>query len=132
MLGWKDALRRSPDCREAESTSFSIEAAGHELYRLTEKVLMNNEMIGATDQKGGRARSMAQLLTSAERELSAFVAAVDELFGAEQARQAAENWIEELARTDWPSEAPVIGWRQVTIAAAARLVGRNKGQLPRN
>jgi hypothetical protein len=125
-------VRRSPDCHGAESTSFCIEAAGHEPYRLSEKVLMNNEMIGATDQEGGRARSMAQLLTSAERELSAFVAAVDELFGAEQARQAAENWIEELARTDWPSEAPVIGWRRVTIAAAARLVGRNKGQLSRN
>ena len=93
---------------------------------------MNNEMIGATDQEGGWARSMAQLLASAERELSAFVIAVDELFGAEQARQAAENWIEELGRTDWPSEVPVIGWRRVTIAAAARLVGRNKGQLSRN
>ena len=67
-------------------------------------------------------RSMAQLLDSAERELSAFVTAVNQLFGAEQGRTAANNWIEELERTDWPSGASVIDWRKVTIAAAARLV----------
>ena len=94
-------------------------------------VLMGNERISASDQGGARARSMAQLLASAERELSAFITAVNELFGAEKARQAAENWIEELERTDWPSEAPVIDWRRVTIAAAARLARRNKGRLSR-
>jgi len=77
---------------------------------------------------GGRARSMAQLLASAERELSAFVIAVDELFGAERARQASENWMEELEQADWLIQAPVIDWRKVTIAAAARLIGCNKGQ----
>jgi hypothetical protein len=93
---------------------------------------MTNEMIGATDQEGGRARSTAQLLASAERELSSFVTAVDELFGAEQALQAAENWLEELVQTDWLSEASVIDWRRVTVAAAARFVSRNKGRLSRN
>jgi len=77
---------------------------------------------------GGRARSMAQRLASAERELSAFVIAVDELFGAERARQASENWMEELEQADWLIQAPVIDWRKVTIAAAARLIGCNKGQ----
>jgi len=75
---------------------------------------------------------MVRLLASAERELSAFVIAVDELFGAEQARQAAENWMEELERTDWLSQAPAIDWRKVTIAAAARLVDRDKRQLSRS
>ena len=75
---------------------------------------------------------MARLLASAEKELFAFVAAVNELFDAEQARRAADDWMEELERTGWPSEAPAIDWRWVTIAAAARLVGRNKGQLSRN
>jgi hypothetical protein len=93
---------------------------------------MSNERISATDQEEACAWLMAHLLASAEMELSAFVAAVNELFDAEQARQAAENWIEELARTDWPSEAPVNDWRRVTIAAVARLVGRDKGQLSRN
>ena len=73
---------------------------------------------------------MARLLASAERELSAFLAAVNALFDAELARRAADNWMEELERTDWPSDAPVIDWRRVTIAAAARLGGRDKGRLP--
>jgi hypothetical protein len=37
---------------------------------------MSNENIGVIDQEG----SMAQLLASAERELSAFVTAVDQLY----------------------------------------------------
>jgi hypothetical protein len=93
---------------------------------------MSNGTIGASDQDGRRARSMVQLLASAERELFAFVTAVSELFGAEQAREAAEDWIKELVQADWSSEAPVIDWRRVTVATAARLVGRDKGRLSRN
>jgi hypothetical protein len=94
--------------------------------------LMNNDRISATDQEGACAQSMAYLLASAERELSAFVTAVNEMFDAVQARRAAEDWIAELAGTDEPIEAPVIDWRRVTIAAAVRLAGRNLGQLSRN
>jgi hypothetical protein len=90
---------------------------------------MDKERIIATDREEG---SDPQLLASAERELSAFVAAVHELFDAEEARRAATNWIEELERTDWPREAAVIDWRRATIAAAARLVGRDEGRLLRN
>ena len=89
---------------------------------------MSNESIGVADQKR---ESMAQHLALAERELSAFVTAVHQLFGAEQARQAGTSWIEELERTDWPSGASVIDWRKVTIAAAARLARRGKGQVSR-
>jgi hypothetical protein len=89
---------------------------------------MGDERIGANDQEGG---SIAQLLASAEKELSAFVAAVRQLFGAEEAQKATEKWMEELERTDWSNEASVIDWRGVTIAAAARLAGRDKGQLSR-
>jgi hypothetical protein len=88
-----------------------------------------NESIGVADQEG---QSMAQQLTLAERELSAFVTAVRQLFGAEQSRQAGNIWIEELERMDWPSEAPVIDWRKVIIAAAGRLVDRDKRQLSRS
>jgi len=90
---------------------------------------MNNQSIGVNDQEG---RSIAPLLASAEKELSAFFAAVHRLFGAEQARKAAENWIEELEETDWSSKASAIDWREVTIGAAARFVGRAKGHLSRN
>jgi hypothetical protein len=54
------------------------------------------------------------------------------LFGAEQAWRAADCWIEELEWADWPSEAPVIDWRKVTIAAAGRLADRDKRQLSRS
>jgi hypothetical protein len=64
--------------------------------------------------------------------LSAFISAVRHLFGAEQARYAADNWIAELEETDWSSEASDIDWRKVTIAAAARLLGRDQGRLSRN
>ncbi len=90
---------------------------------------MSNESIGVADQER---ESMAQHLALAERALSAFVTAVHQLFGAEQASRAADSWIEELERTDWPSEAPVIDWRKVTIAAAGRLVDRDKRQLSRS
>ena len=75
---------------------------------------------------------MTQLLASAERELSAFVTAVNQSFDTEQGRKAAQNWIEELVRTDWPSGASVFDWRKVTIAAAAKLVRRGKGQVSRS
>ncbi len=85
--------------------------------------LMSGESVSVTDQEG---ISMAQHLATAERELSAFVTAVHQLFGPEQARDAAENWMEELEQTDWISEVQGLDWRAVTIAAAARLVGRDK------
>ena len=89
---------------------------------------MSNESISVIDQEG----SMAQLLASAERELSAFVMAVNPMFGAEQVRKAAKIWIEELARTDWTIGKSAIDWRKVTIAAADRLVRRGKGQVSRS
>jgi hypothetical protein len=90
---------------------------------------VSNESIGVADQQG---QLMAQQLALAERELSAFVTAVHQLFGAEQAWRAADSWIEELERADWPSEAPVIDWRKVTIAAAGRFGDRDKRQLSRS
>ena len=90
---------------------------------------MSNESIGVADQEG---QLMAQQLALADRELSAFVTAVHQLFGAEQSWQAGNIWIEESERMDWPSEAPVIDWRKVTIAAARRLVDRDKRQLSRS
>ena len=84
---------------------------------------MSSECFSVTEQKG---KSIAQHLASAERELSAFVTAVHQLFGPEQARYAADHWMEELEQTDWISEEQAIDWRAVTIAAAARLVGRDK------
>src|SRR3979411_1524328 len=60
-------------------------------------------------------------LVLAEKELSAFIRAVQKLFGAEQARQSALDWIEELERMDWPSGDSIPDWRQATEVASARL-----------
>jgi hypothetical protein len=90
---------------------------------------MSNQSIGVNDQEE---RSIAPPLVSAEKELSAFFVAVHQLFGAEQAQKTAANWIEELEEVDCSSEASVINWRRVTIAAAARFVGHDKGQLSRH
>lgn len=60
----------------------------------------------------------------AERELSAFIGAVTELFGPEQARVSTEDWLDELALMARPSRSKERKWRAVTIAATARLANR--------
>jgi hypothetical protein len=61
------------------------------------------------------------LMTMAQRELSAFITAVAELFGPEQARLSAEAWLDELASMDWLPGPTSRDWRAVTIAALVRL-----------
>ena len=60
----------------------------------------------------------------AERELLAFVTAVTELFGPEEAGVAAEDWLEESDLIDDPPRSLLRDWRSVTIAASARLASR--------
>jgi plasmid stabilization system protein ParE len=60
----------------------------------------------------------------AERELSAFIRAVTELFGPEQARLSTEDWLDEAELMDSPPRATSRGWRAVTIAASIRLAHR--------
>lgn len=60
----------------------------------------------------------------AERELSAFIGAVTNLYGPEQARLSAEEWLEEADLMDSPPRSEKRGWRAVTIAASARLANR--------
>ena len=70
----------------------------------------------------------SELATVAEKELSAFLHAVSELFGPEQALLASEDWLEELELLDWPVEHPpgsaLLPWRQLSIKAATRLANR--------
>jgi|GEM_PF-5768039 hypothetical protein len=70
----------------------------------------------------------ANLETSAHAELAAFVGAVSLLFGEEEARRSAEDWIGQLEWMDWPAEKPATDLRQLTIAAAASLASRMNGQ----
>jgi hypothetical protein len=60
----------------------------------------------------------------AERELSAFIRAVTELFGPEEAKLSAEDWLGEAELMDGPPHSTSQKWRAVTIAAAAMLANR--------
>jgi len=63
------------------------------------------------------------LVTMAERELSAFLNAVTQRFGAEQAGLSAEDWLEELIEIDGlPTSTRE--WRLITAKASSRLASR--------
>jgi hypothetical protein len=63
-------------------------------------------------------------VTTAEREFEAFTKAVTGLFGPEQARLSAEDWLNELASRDSLPGLRSLEWRLVTVAALARLTIR--------
>ena len=60
----------------------------------------------------------------AERELSAFISAVKELHGPEQAQLSAMDWLDELELMDSQPGSTNRHCRSVTIAASARLANR--------
>jgi hypothetical protein len=66
----------------------------------------------------------ADQIRRAERELASFIGAVTELFGPEQARLSAEDWLDESELMDSPLRSTGQDWREVTIAASGRLAGR--------
>ena len=60
----------------------------------------------------------------AEREFSAFISAVKELFGPDQAELSAVDWLDESELMDSQRGFTSRDWREVTIAASARLANR--------
>jgi hypothetical protein len=65
----------------------------------------------------------ADLITMAERELSAFFMAVTQLIGSEQAELSAEDWLHELIEIDGlPTSARE--WRLITAKVSTRLASR--------
>ncbi len=68
--------------------------------------------------------SCADQMHLAERELSAFVRAVTQLYGSEEAKLAAEDWLDESELMDSPPLLTDRNWRAVTIAASARLANQ--------
>ena len=65
--------------------------------------------------------SASELFNRAEKELAAFVAAVNTLHGEEQARAAADDWLLELIALEEPFKGASLDLRAVTISAARRL-----------
>jgi hypothetical protein len=65
----------------------------------------------------------ADVITMAERELSAYFNAVTDLFGSEQAKISAEDWLRELSETDGlPTSSRE--WRLITAKVSTRLASR--------
>ena len=63
------------------------------------------------------------LMTMAERELSAFFNAVTDVFGPEQAEISAEDWLQELIEIDGlPASARE--WRLISAKASTQLASR--------
>jgi hypothetical protein len=60
----------------------------------------------------------------AEREFSAFISAVKELLGQEQAELSAVDWLDEMESMNSQPGSTGRDWRAVTIAASARLANR--------
>ncbi len=79
---------------------------------------------GLTDFGPGRSKLFGNSADEYLKGLGAFMRAVTELFGPEQARVAAEDWVDELGFVDILPEPAGRDWRSVTIAAAARLAKR--------
>jgi len=60
----------------------------------------------------------------AEREMAAFIVAVEELYGIKAGQLAVEYWMDQLSKLEWSNrEGPLL--RQVTIAAASRLAKKS-------
>ena len=86
------------------------------------KVVMLEKRTFSGDAETERCVQLAdRFLVLSEKELSAFISAVEKLFGAEQARQSALYWIEELELMDWPLRDAIPDWRRATVAASVRL-----------
>lgn len=65
-----------------------------------------------------------ELVVLGERELAAFVRSITELFGADQARMATEDWFEAIALLDCHTSRPSHSWRFVSIAALTHFLDR--------
>lgn len=90
-----------------------------ERYQSSGFVVQRKE--GISNDGDGLARLVDRCLTAAERELSAFFAAVNENFGADQASKSAIDWLEKVKLMDWPIEEETPNWRHATLSACARL-----------
>ena len=77
-----------------------------------------------SEKSPDRGALINDLVHMAERELAAFTGAINELFGSEQARVSADEWIEELSSADQPIGLGIPYWRHITIMASSRLASR--------
>ncbi len=79
------------------------------------------DTVHASSSDRGCAAGDPLFVVEAERQLAAFHQAVLSLHGAEQAWEAAEDWLRELETAAHDAPAP---WRRISLSAAERLATR--------
>jgi hypothetical protein len=72
----------------------------------------------------------SDLARNSERELGAFISAVTELYGAEQARLSVIDWLDQFESINDVSGSTIHDWRLVTVRAAVCLVNRLRVKSP--
>jgi hypothetical protein len=105
--------------------ALAVRAAGKASGVRESRIAMHETQTRVVDElTNSDGPTFAKLMTMAERELGSFISAVTELFGSEQARLAAEDWLDELALMEALPGLTSRDWRLITIAASARLANR--------
>jgi hypothetical protein len=105
--------------------ALAVKAAGKACGLRESRIAMHETQTRVVDElTNSDGPTLANLMTMAERELGAFISAVTELFGSEQVRLAAEDWLDELVLMETLPGLTTRDWRLITIAASARLANR--------
>ena len=105
--------------------ALAVQAAGKASGLRESRIAMHETQTRVVDElTNSDGPTFANLMIMAERELGAFISAVTELFGSEQARLAAEDWLDELVLMETLPGLTSRDWRLITIAASARLANR--------
>jgi hypothetical protein len=105
--------------------ALAVKADGKASGRRESRIAMNETPTRVVDELTNcDGPTFAKLMIMAERELGAFISAVTELFGSEQVRLAAEDWLDELELTETLPGLTSRDWRLITISASARLAKR--------
>jgi hypothetical protein len=115
-IGFPPFFWLNRNCEIAGKTAFPVQES--------RRAMNERQPIPLYGEKNSDSPADAGLMVMAERELGAFIRAVAELFGPEQARLAAEDWVDELELMDALPGSTGRDWGSVTVAAAARLARR--------
>ena len=81
-------------------------------------------------QEPFQSSAYSELVKKSERELEAFIRAVTELYGREQARLSAIDWLDQFESINDVSGSTTHDWRLVTVRAAVCLVNRLRAKSP--
>jgi hypothetical protein len=111
--------------KKKSRAALAVKAAGKASWGRESRIAMHETQTRVGDElPNSDGPTFAELMTMAECELGAFISAVTELFGSEQAKLAAEDWLDEFVLMEALPGLTSRDWRSITIAASARLANR--------